>query len=307
MKTWFIKHRGKIITHGAIITAFIIFLLFGAEPLFNHFNELPGQAKLQNITLPPETNDLKYAIDHIYLHENTIEIGGWAFIDGQDTKDNKIYIVLKSDSDTLVYDTLTKKRVDVTKAFVGLNLNLDDSGFLSIIPRDKIIRNGYLIGIYIRKGNLESFGYTDKMLIKTKSDMQVTLKTSRLINDIILPEETGDIKFYIDRSQIIKDESGKEFLEIVGWAFIEGTDTQDLKKYLVLKSPSETYIFETFSQKRPDVTAAFKDSGLNLDNSGFIARIEKTEIKPDNYQAGIFIMKRNIKILKYTNVNVDQK
>jgi len=289
MGIWFKKRMGKIITHGAIITAFIIFLLFGAEPLFSHFNELPGQAKLQNITLPPETNDLKFAIDHISINNDNIEIEGWAFIDKYDTTDQQVYLVFKNRSKLLIYDTLTRVRADVTRAYPDLNINLDNSGFFAIVPKDKIGKYCYSIGIYIRKNSIEAFQYTNEII---EGEAQLCI--------IDLPQESNIIRYNIEK---INFEDA--LIKIIGWAFIEGMDMQDPKKYLVLKSPSDTYIFETFPQKRPDVTAAFKESGLNLDYSGFVTLIPLNKIPQSQFTIGLLLQQRDDEYFTYTTSQVD--
>lgn len=284
MKKWFKKHRKKLITHSAIISLFIIFLLFGAEPLFSRFNRVPGQAELQNIKLPPETNDLKYSIDHISTNKDNIEIEGWAFINELDTINQQVYLVFKNRSKLLIFDTLTRIRNDVTRAYSDLNINLDNSGFFAIIPRDKIGKYGYSIGIYVRNNSIEAFQYTNAIIEGE----------SQLIN-LELPQESNNIIYNIE-----KIDFEDSFTKIVGWAFIEGMDTQDLKIYLVLQSPSETYIFDTFSQKRPDVTAAFKDSGLNLDYSGFISLIPSNRLPENQFTIGLLLQQRNYEYFAYT-------
>lgn len=91
--------------------------------------------------------------------------------------------------------------------------------------------------------------------------------------EIPLPPESGEIRLEVDRYEVTK-----EGMQIAGWAFIEGQSAEDSQIYVVLKSEVATYIFDTILQKRPDVTAAYVESGLNLDNSGFIVRIPKEGI-----------------------------
>lgn len=46
------------------------------------------------------------------------------------------------------------------------------------------------------------------------------------------------------------------------------------------------------------------ESGLNLDNSGFIARIPKDEIVGGVYEIGIYIEKDGVQALQYTDKSV---
>ena len=43
------------------------------------------------------------------------------------------------------------------------------------------------------------------------------------------------------------------------------------------------------------------ESGLNLDNSGFIARVPKDEIVGGVYEIGIYIEKEGVQALQYTD------
>jgi len=73
----------------------------------------------------------------------------------------------------------------------------------------------------------------------------------------------------------------------------------------MLKSDSRTYVSDTILQKRPDVTAHFEELGLNLDNSGFLARIPKEGIESGTYELGIYVKKGNIEALSYTQKLVE--
>ena len=46
-------------------------------------------------------------------------------------------------------------------------MNLDYSGFVALIPARKIANGEYVIGIYIRKGDIEALIYADKAVIKS--------------------------------------------------------------------------------------------------------------------------------------------
>jgi hypothetical protein len=165
---WFRGNRKAVSIHGTIIVIFILFLLFASGPLFEITQNSEGVASLQKITLPFETNNIVAGFDIISVLDTTIEIGGWAFTEGQGTENSRIYIVLKSDKNTYVFDTISRKRGDITTAFSTLNLNLNNSGFITLIPRDKIVEDRYNIGIYIKKGDSAALEYTDKIIIEPR-------------------------------------------------------------------------------------------------------------------------------------------
>ena len=103
----------------------------------------------------------------------------------------------------------------------------------------------------------------------------------------------------------MKGENEKELMEIAVWAFIEGQSAEDSKIYVVLKSETATYIFDTILQERPDVTAFYVESGLNLDNSGFIARIHRDSVGEGTYTLGIYIKKGDIQALQYMDAKLE--
>jgi len=157
-------HRKSVITHTLIVGAFLLFLLFLAEPLFDRFEQVAGESKLYKTTLPAATNNIQYSIDKLEVTTRALEINGWAFIEGHDSVNNEIYIVLKSAGRTYIFTAETMIREDVTQAFKELNLNLDQSGFRALIPARKIANDEYSVGIYIRKGDIEALQYTGRVV-----------------------------------------------------------------------------------------------------------------------------------------------
>lgn len=78
------------------------------------------------------------------------------------------------------------------------------------------------------------------------------------------------------------------YVNINGWAFINGKSTNNTKTYIYLKSKNKKYIFQTTPQKRHDVTKYF-DDGNNYDNSGFQCIIDTNDIMSGNYEIGIVL------------------
>ena len=165
--SWLRTHRKQVITHTLIVGAFLLFLLFLSEPLFDRLERVAGESRLYKTTLPAQTNDIRYDIGDISTDgHTTVEIRGWAFIEGMDSDNSEIYIVLKSGNRTYIFDTMEQKRPDVTTHFKELGLNLDYSGFTAPIPARKIANGEYTVGIYIWKGDIEALQYTDRAIAK---------------------------------------------------------------------------------------------------------------------------------------------
>jgi hypothetical protein len=165
---WIKNKRKGLLMHGLIISAFILYCIFLAEPAFDTFERIENESRLCNISLTNATNGINYDFDRFDIYTNSIAISGWAFIEGQNTEDQHIYIVLKSDSNTYIFDTVIFKRTDVTAQHTQYGSNLDNSGFRAIIPLRKVDDDKYLTGLYIKKGNVETLQYTDKTIEKSR-------------------------------------------------------------------------------------------------------------------------------------------
>lgn len=162
--------------HSLIISGFLFYSFFLAAPIFDRFERVEGEARLQNIFLPVETSNIANNLE-IVIRTDVIEAEGWAFIEDQSAQDSKIYIVLKSGTKTYVFDTLPYKRSDITTIYQELNLDLDDSGFIALISPEKIATGEYTFGIYIRKGETEALQYTNKVVVKSKGKTGLSLRT----------------------------------------------------------------------------------------------------------------------------------
>lgn len=172
---WFKAHWKQVMTHTVILSGFLLYCVFFAGPLFDS-TEGTGESKLQNLSLPVETNNVRYNIDKLEPSDYGAIIDGWAFIDGHDSNNNLVYIVLDSDNGTYVFSTYNYSRPDVTSFFKDMKLNLDKSGFNVLIPPNRI-RNGiYKIGIYIKKGDIDARVYTGKMVIKSGDSIKLTVQ-----------------------------------------------------------------------------------------------------------------------------------
>jgi len=171
--SWFKAHRKQVITHTAIIVGFVLFVIFVAEPLFDRLARIPGEAHLYRFSLPVETNNIHSHIDKLTTDgRSAVDVQGWAFIEGEDSENNEVYIVLKSGGETYIFDTMVQTRPDVTQYFKELDLNLDYSGFVALLPARKITDGEYTVGIYITKGDIEALEYTNKAVTKSKGTIE---------------------------------------------------------------------------------------------------------------------------------------
>jgi len=297
--SWFKTHRRQVITHASIVVGFVFITIFIIEPLFDRFERIPDEAQLHTISLPDVTRDITHSFHEISVVPGAIWMNGWAFIWGYNTKDMQIYIVLKSDSNTYIFDTESRNWPHVTRTYKELNLNLDKCGFITTIPSRKIKDGIYAIGIYIKKGDIESLKYTTEVVIKSKDTVVSTSFTSKL-QQIILPEESGNIGFRINFIREQKD-GEKEFVKIYGWAYIKGYETKNSQTYLVLKSDINTYVFDTIPRYTWWVPDDLGITYLGLDWAGFQARIPEEQLENGTYEIGVYIDKGYIEDLQYTD------
>jgi hypothetical protein len=136
------------------------------------------ESRQVDFDLPEATGNIISKIERMDDIGQTYKlIAGWAFIDDFDTKDNEIYLVLQSERRTYFLEAAAKTRVDVTNSFSEKELDLDNSGFEVYINKRKResprIRSGdYHLGIYIRKGELEAFSWTNKIVRKTRGALE---------------------------------------------------------------------------------------------------------------------------------------
>jgi len=308
--SWLRTHRKKIITHTAIIAGFVLFTIFVSVPLFDKLGSVPGEAQLYQLQLPAETTNMRYEINHISAGGYSIEeIEGWAFVDFQDCQDRELYIVLKSTQRTYVFDTKVNLSPDLIKKCGGLVVNADYSGFKTLIPARKISNGEYTVGFYnrfyLRNRVVESLYYTDRVVIKSQDSVTAALRTSEPVK-VNLPGESGNISFNITNvSEPTDTEGGQEFVEIYGWAFIEGYSTKDSRTYVVLKSDINTYVFDTIPKNAWWVACQFGNCyDTDLDYSGFIARIPIDQLEDGTYRIGIYIVKSDSEAFRYTDTVV---
>ncbi len=174
MRSWFNAHRKPLITHMSIIAGFVLVVIFVAEPLFDRLEAIPGEAQLHRFELPAATNGMRRAIDEFQTDgRTTVEVRGWAFIEGQDSENSEIFVALESADRTYVFDTMMRERTDVTRHFEELGLNLDHSGFSALIPTRRIADGEYTVGIYIRKDETEALQYTNRSLVKSRGTIEL--------------------------------------------------------------------------------------------------------------------------------------
>jgi hypothetical protein len=219
---------------------------------------------------------IHYYTQRQYNSKGFLAIDGWAFLDTtQNDKGDSIFITLTSDDRSYIAAAAIQSRPDVSAHFS--RPYLDDAGFKTIAFFDSVSRGIYHLGIAIKDHGGRYFYQSDKSFVKVGiAEYATPEKTARL-------PDAGKIVYGLD---YFKTDSGQ--IQLSGWAAPEGGDAEHNKITGVLKSKENTYTFDVEPLSRPDVTTAFHNK-LNMDNSGFRAKLEQTALEKGVYQFGILI------------------
>ena len=159
--------------HGIILVGFLLYSLFLAGPLFDRFEATSDISMLHDISLPGETDNIMCGLTRHAIDNDTIQLDGWAFIDGHGAENKETFIVLKSHNRVYVFDTVYRRREDVALQFDRLDLMW--SGFMAVIPSGKIRSGEYSVGLYIRGDDTEAFEFTDWVLRKSAGEVRLAL------------------------------------------------------------------------------------------------------------------------------------
>lgn len=153
----------KRVIYIIFLVAFVIYLL-SANYIFNvQIKVSDSESDRVDLELREPNQDIIFLIDNIdhkkvKWKELTV-IQGWGFLDGFDTKDIQHYIFVKRNDNYIIYDTLQKKREDITEYFKILGLNLDNCGFEAVIPKYVFENSDNEVGLYIVSGNEKGLVY----------------------------------------------------------------------------------------------------------------------------------------------------
>ncbi len=158
---WMSTHKKKLGVHCTIVASFMLYaFIFQGLPLAKPL-AIEGEARLCNIRLPEETNDIGYGFEQFAVGTYALETEGWAFVEGGSGESNAVYLVLRSDKHTYVFDTETIVRSDLT------------SGFTAVIQTRKIETGEYVVGFCIKENGAEALEYTDRILVKPANAVEI--------------------------------------------------------------------------------------------------------------------------------------
>jgi hypothetical protein len=261
-----------------LISLFVIAIIFSLYYYFNRIFKLEGEARPFEMNLPNETQNIKFNIEEVTMDKlkwkNGLLIKGWVFRENVKLAKRNVFLVLKSKNRPLVFniDKANILRPDVSACFhlVG---GINNHGFEIFVPLSLLKESDYQVGFVILDETGKYFTMSLKeirisdgavKMINTISEIGSKPKSNQV--NISLKVPTCKINYYIDNISIFGNN-----LNINGWSFLQGMNSEFMKSYLLLKKNEKVSVFSVDIQLRTDVTNFYKSSGVKLDSSGVVS------------------------------------
>ncbi len=162
-----------------LIVFILLMYLISANYIFCCLLKVDGEAQICSINIPEETGNMIYAFDTVEKHQidwkEIITIRGWSFIEGKDACNCSTYVVIKTETEEYTFDTRMETRPDVTQHFANLQLDLDESGFHSNIPLERVPDGIHQIGIMISQNDADNTSYilTNTYVLKRGKNIEM--------------------------------------------------------------------------------------------------------------------------------------
>ena len=290
------KISKKFVIYALALLVIVIFL-FSGNYIFNVLIKTDREARLANITLPSETQNIKFNIDEVkkvdLKWKDALEIKGWVYKTIGTYAKRNVYLALKSDKSTFIFkveNENTVSRPDVS-AYFHIEGGINSHGFDLFIPLYMLKEPAYKIGFVIEDETGKYYSTSNKVLrfsgesafISNEGTDPATLSYQVPLK---IKESTKEAVCYFDTAGI----SGK-YVTIRGWGFLKGMDAISIQSYILMKKNETVKAFEVKVKIRKDVSGFFKKSGLNLDSSGFQSLIPIEILEKGDYQIGFYIVK----------------
>ncbi|MBY0220368.1 hypothetical protein [Paenibacillus illinoisensis] len=277
------KKKLQIVVFLSVLYLIALVCMYAYE---YHFKSVWFEEKLQAVEMSKLDKSISFSVDSLSATDDgSMQLSGWAFMNGLSATKQKIVILAQSDDETQYLFTTTTTRKDVTQSFDN-KINYDDSGFVTKFKPSKLKDNIYKIGIYLENGDKKAF--IDTGSIMYKDDGEVVMEYLSRTTNLSLDLEKRKMKYSIDAV-----EEKKFGIEMVGWSFAEDINMKDSSIYILLNNDNEQkLIFNTIKMIRDDVKQNYESE--NLDYSGFVVRIPYDELKDEtDYKVSIIIRNNN--------------
>lgn len=287
------KSKKRIVIYLVLMLLLVAFL-FSANYIFNVVIRSDKEAKLVNIKLPAETGKIRYGIDLVKTGKlkwkKALYMNGWVFEENVRKEKRDVFMVLKNKNETLTWrvDKNNFSRPDVSKGY-HLVTGIHSHGFEIYIPMFRLKHPVYKIGFVIEDETGRYYSMSDNELRIFEDSVSLTSARpfyQPVSQQVLL--NTGKTTEQVSCSFDIVNTTD-QYLNVIGWGFIRGMEGKGLKFYLLLKRDNKVIAYDTKGQIRPDITKGFSKYGVNLDSTGFTARIPMENLENGRYLLGLYI------------------
>jgi hypothetical protein len=295
-----------------LVLLLVVAAIFGVYYYYSTVITVEGEGQLVEMKIPGETNDLKIAIEDVHQQKvklkNLLVFKGWIFRQGVKKNEREVYLVLKSASETLVFDIPNdvRSRSDVTNYF-KMNTAIQNHGFELSVPLGSLKEKTYQIGFIV--SDETGVYYTSYIKDLSLSDGSVALTNP------LVPRESNKSSVPLTRTMkpsnhkikavVEKVSMSNNIITVDGWGYLEGMNADSMKTYLLAKKKDSVIVFPVLVANRGDVTAYFKDSKLNFDKSGYRAQIAVNSLEKGKYKLGVYIEKGDQTGIIFTEKTID--
>ncbi|NCA77624.1 MAG: hypothetical protein EOM90_14925 [Alphaproteobacteria bacterium] len=281
-----------------VMSLFMIALAFGIYFSLFWNRKVEGEARQIEMQIPVDFRNMDYRIEKATREKlqwkKVLAFKGWIFNHNSGSSDRMLYIVFYSKNDTLIFevDRANIPRKDVT-GFFRQTAGADKHGFEVIVPLSKISEKDYRLGFVIEDESGRYFLVIPQALTDIENAAMLrpeTVPSEFLSHNVpaVTKNPTRELRFNIDSISI-----SNGYLSLNGWGCLQGMKSGSAKFFILMKYDDTTLTFTGEQMVRKDVTAYFRQSGLNLDSSGFHARISVAGLEKGRYQLGLYLLQGN--------------
>lgn len=285
----------KRMVRNTVMVCLVVLIAVVIYVYYNDIFKVEGEARLADIMLPGETHDLISSIDEVKMDKldwkDVLIIRGWVFNRNAVGNRKDIYLVLKSQSKTMIFDIEKDKvsRPDVT-TFYKLDEKLVNHGFEVYVPRHLLKETKFQVGFVLSDNTGNYFTMSPKELlvadgvvtvkeIESESETPKTNQVNRKLKPPVNELKCGFETIVVSDSMLI----------IGGWGFLDGSNANNMNVFILLKRNDVVRIFSIDKTIRKDVSTVYKETKLDLDSSGFMTKIPISNLEKGHYQVGLYI------------------
>ncbi len=238
-----------------IFICLFIYLFFANNIILNWVLDYPKLKKVKFEEFNTNSEIIYDLNESIYIGgiDEKFNLAGYAFCESDYSQKNRfINILLKNEKNTFLLETSLQNRGDLKKLSSKLidNNNLFFSSKFSLIQLPK---SQYEVYLYVKENDynygltkLFTFDWNGKNYLKNNLEKNFDLVTF-----------SDDLKYSIEINR-----KNKNFIEVIGWAFIENINTYEQPVYLEVLNGESKFTFIADKKMRTDVATYFNNNNL---------------------------------------------